>query len=367
MLSIATPVSARGPAEARLSDTDIMVDGARMPFRAYSINGRIYVDLFKFALALSGTENQFALRWTRGRESIRLTRGRTDTAISVISTRRIADVERATPSRISIMLDGDEFFISAYSIANTAYFDLFGIAGLLDFRITWDLTENIVDIDTSQPHEDGIVGRVIDPSSPMVALTFDDGPSRFTSPILDVLEEYGAVATFYVVGNRVERYSDVVLRAFNMGNEIANHTWSHSLLPRSSESGIHRQLLLANEAIEAVTGTPPSSMRPPFGSYSGRVRTVAAQLGLPIIRWSLDPSDWSTMSASTTYNLIMSKVKDRDIILLHDTSNPTAEAARRVIPELLNRGFQLVTVSELMYYSGITPEPGKVYRSGAPS
>jgi len=216
----------------------------------------------------------------------------------------------------------------------------------------------------SRPNTSGTIRSNIDPNRPMIALTFDDGPSAFTVPILDALEQYGAVATFYVSGSRVQRHSNIVLRASDMGCEIASHSWSHRNLTGLSESSIRTELRNANTVIESVIGRPPSSMRPPYGGINQRGRNVAAELGLPVMLWSLDPSDYTLSNANTIYNRVISNVRNRDIILLHDTSRSTADAARRLIPALIERGYQLVTVSELMYYSGIETRPGAVYTSG---
>ena len=352
--------------EARRSDAAITVNGVRMPFSAYDIAGRTYLDIFEVALALSDTESRFTLRWINRKESIQIVTGRSFAAIGLDLTGKVADVETATPIDVSILLDGDEVFIPAFSINNDIYFDISGIAGALDFYVDWDPTENLVGIKTDQSYEyeDIIIIRSIDPMKPMVALTFDDGPSLYTIEILDALERYGAVATFYVLGDLVEGHSDIVLRAFNMGNEIASHAWSHRYLTVLSEDNVRTELLNTNDVIESVIGETPVTVRPPYGEINNRVVNVITEFGLPIIHWSVDPTDWRTRDADATFEYVMDNVTDRDIILLHDIYEPTAEAARRLIPALINRGFQLVTVSELLYHSGITPEPGEVYKSG---
>ena len=364
VLGMVSPAAASSNISALRSEIIITVNGARIPFRAYEVDGRTYVDLFEVALALSGSENQFALGWIEKNKSLHLKRGMPYAAIGLNMTRRSVRNETATPADISVLLDGDRVSIAAYNIRNDVFFDLRGVAGALDFSVEWHPLDNLIGIDTSLSFAESVVVRTIDPERPMVALTFDDGPSNHTHAVLDVLEQYGAVATFYVAGSRVANNSDIVLRAFNMGNEIASHAWSHRMLTRLSENNIRIELENTNNAVEDVTGVPPSNMRPPYGSINGRVRKVTAELGLPIIHWSLDPADWRTRNADTTYSRVMDTIKDRDIVLLHDLSEPTAEAVRRIVPELIDRGYQLVTVSELLYHSGITPEAGVLYRSG---
>jgi len=196
----------------------------------------------------------------------------------------------------------------------------------------------------------------------MVALTFDDGPGDLTDQILDILEQNNAVATFYVIGRHVETHSDTILRAHDMGCEIANHSWSHPSLDRLSSDRIRTQLQNTSDAIESLTGVPPSSMRPPFGNINSNVRNTSGELGLAVVLWSIDPSDYLPQSVDEIYKHIMDRVEDGDIILLHDVHQRTVETTKRLIPALKRRGFQLVTVSELMHYSDITPESGQTYK-----
>ena len=206
--------------------------------------------------------------------------------------------------------------------------------------------------------------RRIDPNLPMVALTFDDGPVNRTNQILDILEEHNVVATFYVLGMQIENHSDTLLRAHNLGSEIANHSWSHKSFDRISDDDIRAQLHDTNAAVEAITGVAPANMRAPYGRVNDNVRNISEELGLPIVLWSVDPSDFLDRSPESIYYDIMSEVRDRDIILLHDIHARSVYTTRLLIPSLIESGFQLVTVSELMYYSNITPEPGAVYRNG---
>lgn len=202
----------------------------------------------------------------------------------------------------------------------------------------------------------------LDPNLPMIALTFDDGPFARTNEILDILEEHNVVATFYVIGNQVERHSDIILRAHNMGSEIANHSWSHASFDRISDEYIHTQIYLTNAIVESITGVSPTSIRPPYGRVNDNARNITRDLGMSIMLWSVDPSDYLNRSPERIYNDVMNVLQDRDVILLHDLHARTVDATRLLVPSLIERGFQLVTVSELMYFSDITQEPGEVYR-----
>jgi peptidoglycan/xylan/chitin deacetylase (PgdA/CDA1 family) len=367
IIGMAATAYASEPMEAKRSGAVFRVNGIRMPFRAYTINEDIYLNLFEVAVALSGSEKQFYARWRERNAEILIISGRPYTDISVNLARKIAEAGAAIPKDIRIIHGSEEIDITVFYVEGEHYFKLQDMARALDFGVDRNQTDSTVDIDTSIEFVENTttgISRMIDPSKPMVAITYDDGPSRFTTQILDVLEQHEAVATFFVIGSRVEDNADIIRRALAMGCEIGNHGWSHRSLTRMSETRLLTELLDTNSAIEAITEFPTLLMRPPYGAVNRRLRSVTADIELPIIYWSIDPKDWMTKSSSETHQHIMTNVRDRDIILMHDIYAATVQASRRVIPALINRGYQLVTVSELMYYSEITPEPGVVYFSG---
>lgn len=184
-----------------------------------------------------------------------------------------------------------------------------------------------------------------------VALTFDDGPSKYTNQILDCLDRYGAKATFFVVGNSVKAYPNTLKRAYDLGMEIGNHTMTHPRLTSISLSSVSSQINSNGSTVENVTGVRPSLVRPPYGSYN---KSVINQAGLPFILWSIDTLDWKTRSAQKTIDAVLSDVKDGDIILMHDLYLPTAQATEVIVPKLIEMGYDLVTVSELAERKGIS-------------
>jgi len=204
----------------------------------------------------------------------------------------------------------------------------------------------------------------IDPSRPMVALTFDDGPSKDTQRIIKLLEDYNSRATFFVIGNLAESRGENIARAIEAGCEVAGHSWDHRDLTKLSNEDIKAQILSAHSAVEAIAGPSPMFYRPPYGAMNDKVKAVSAELGFSIIIWSVDPRDWQTRNADAVHSAIMNNVKDRSIVLSHDLYKTTADAMERVIPELISKGYQLVTISELFYYNDITPEAGKAYSRG---
>jgi len=198
---------------------------------------------------------------------------------------------------------------------------------------------------------------------PMVALTFDDGPSKYTNYILDVLEAHGARATFCVLGSRVENWADVILRIDYLGSEVVGHSWNHRNFTRINEDEIKRQILETSAVIEEILGFPPPPIvRAPYGALNARARRVTRELGYSFLNWSLDTEDWRHRDAQHLYNFIMERAIDGSIILMHDIRQPTADAMEYVVPSLIERGFQLVTATELIEYFEGELKPGVEYR-----
>ena len=207
-------------------------------------------------------------------------------------------------------------------------------------------------------NEKGVLTRKIDKNKKMVALTYDDGPSIYTPRVLKTLKENNAVATFFVVGNRVPTYSDTVKKAHDMGCEIGNHTYEHKNLTRVSEAEVKRQITKTNRNVKKVTGQAPVIVRPTGGATNANVKQW---VGMPSIIWSIDTLDWKTRNADSTKKAVLDHVKDGDIVLMHDLYSATASASETIIPELVKRGYQLVTVSELAECRGGMKETGAYY------
>ncbi len=189
----------------------------------------------------------------------------------------------------------------------------------------------------------------IDPDKPMIALTFDDGPkAEVTNRILDSLQQYGGHATFFMQGSRVVgENNDCVKRMVELGCELGNHTYTHDYLDSVPVEGIRSVIRKCDYMVEETVKVAPTVFRPPGGNRSGEIASAVGNLGLPMIIWSIDPLDYSTKDADNTFNVVMEKAQDGDIVLMHDTYSETADAAERLIPALIEKGFQLVTVSEM--------------------
>jgi len=206
-----------------------------------------------------------------------------------------------------------------------------------------------------------VITRYIDPDKPMVAITYDDGPGGDAEKkILKTLKKYGAVATFFYVGNRVEYDQENVRTAYEQGCEIANHSWDHSDLTGLSAKGVKSQLKRTNKAIKAITGVKPELFRPPYGSYNDDVMEAA---DMPAILWDIDTEDWRSRDAKAVFKVIKKTKKlDGKIILMHSIYGSTAKATAKIVPYLQKKGYQLVTVSELIKYkTGEAPKAGHAY------
>lgn len=184
-----------------------------------------------------------------------------------------------------------------------------------------------------------------------IALSFDDGPHpRLTPVILDILEEYGIKATFFMVGENVGYYPDAARAVVEAGHEIGNHTFSHRRFGRINEADMRREITACEEAIASVSKSPVRFIRPPEGEMSDVVRRVAGSLDYRIILWDVDTRDWAHTPPDAIARHILDTVQAGDIILMHDFigyNSPTPEALRTVIPALLERGYRFVTVGEL--------------------
>lgn len=189
----------------------------------------------------------------------------------------------------------------------------------------------------------------VNPNKPMVALTFDDGPSAYTDRLLRCLQKNDVKATFFLVGSSAGRYPDTIRKAYRMGCEIGNHTYSHPSLSSLSAQGIQDQVNSVNRLVREITGKNPTLLRPPYGDYNSN---VCANAGLPVILWSVDTRDWATRNADSIVSHIQTHVSDGDIILMHDTYAQSVDAAEMIIPWLKSKGYQMVTVSELAKYKG---------------
>lgn len=195
-----------------------------------------------------------------------------------------------------------------------------------------------------------------------VALTFDDGPTAgVTARLLDGLRERFVPATFFLCGYRMDRCPELLRRMADEGHELGIHGQTHRYLHDCPAETVRQELTATADRIADLCGVRPTLFRPPGGLTGGAVKPTAAELGLSIILWSVDPQDWATHDSGTVVQRILSTVKDGDIILLHDLSDSSVAAAMTVIDTLEAEGYRFCTVSELAFLRGTVPRAGEVY------
>ncbi|HWR44182.1 polysaccharide deacetylase family protein [Sporomusa sp.] len=189
----------------------------------------------------------------------------------------------------------------------------------------------------------------------VVALTIDDGPNYKATPeILAVLREKHVRATFFVLGQNVERFPDFLAQEVADGHEIGAHTYSHLSLPKLSPQEISEEFDKAEKAILAIA-PKPTLFRPPGGFYNTQVIEIARQRGYTVVLWSIDPKDWSCPPTDRVVEKVLTDIKPGSIILLHDGQYPlpTPKALGIIIDRLRERGYEFVTVSELFQYNEV--------------
>ena len=198
------------------------------------------------------------------------------------------------------------------------------------------------------------------PQQRYVALTFDDGPSgRFTRTLLDGLAQRDAKATFLLCGYRIKDYPKEAARIQREGHEIGLHGYSHDNMAKMDQEKLEREI--ADTLALLPDGCRPVFLRPPGGKCSEGVQEAARQADLAVLSWSVDPRDWASHDAKIIEEAVVQTVQDGDVILLHDMSDSSVEAALAIVDELKEQGFSFVTVTELARLKGRTIEPGKIY------
>lgn len=193
-----------------------------------------------------------------------------------------------------------------------------------------------------------------------VALTFDDGPSgKYTRQLLDGLYDRGVKATFLLCGYRIKDYPDITQRIFDEGHEIGYHGYSHQNMSQMSRRDIAAEIMDTQALLPE--GCDPVFLRPPGGCCSDGVRQVARARQLAILNWSVDPRDWATHDTAAIEQAVLKNVKDGDIVLLHDMTTSSVQAALDIVDVLLAQNYEIVTVSQLAKVRRTTLKPGQEY------
>ncbi len=186
--------------------------------------------------------------------------------------------------------------------------------------------------------------KIINPDSKMIALTFDDGPSKYTEEILNILKKNDCNATFFVLGNKVSIYSDLLIESINNGNEIGNHSYNHKWMIKLNEKDLENQISKTQDIIKEYTGYTPKLIRPTYGSLNDRIKKISS---LDIVLWNVDTLDWKYKNPNKIVENATKKLKDGNIILMHDTHKQTLEALPKILEIIQKNGYTCVTISEL--------------------
>ena len=179
-----------------------------------------------------------------------------------------------------------------------------------------------------------------------IALTFDDGPHPIYTPqMLELLKEEQVPATFFLLGENVELYGDVVKEIAKEGHLIGNHTYHHVQVTTLSLDEACKEIQETSDLIEELTGTGTEYVRPPFGTWN---EELEERLNMISVMWSIDTKDWTTQNVDWIVRETVKHAEDHDIILMHDSYQSTVEAVKRVIEQLEAEGFEFVTVDEII-------------------
>ena len=203
--------------------------------------------------------------------------------------------------------------------------------------------------------------RKLDKNKPMVALTFDDGPNPVSTPIiLDTLEKYNARATFFDLGSLMGNNSKIVKREEEIGCEVASHTYSHKNLNTLSKNEVLEEQEKTGEQMQKILGHTSKLIRPPYGNANFLVKSYLNNYAL--IGWDIDTLDWESKNAESVIKEVRKYSNyDGRIVLMHSIYKSTAEAVKTIVPELIKKGYQLVTISEMAEAKGIKLQSGILY------
>ena len=179
-----------------------------------------------------------------------------------------------------------------------------------------------------------------------VALTFDDGPNAdYTGKLLKGLKERGVCATFFLLGTEIEKYPELVKQIYEDGHLIGTHSYQHVNLCNLTDEAAVEQIVKTNTLLEEITGKVPLFIRPPFGCWK---KDLDYETMMIEVLWDIDPKDWCTDNMQVIVNRVLKEVEDGDIILLHDASQSSVEAALQIVDQLQREGYLFVTVEELV-------------------
>ena len=200
----------------------------------------------------------------------------------------------------------------------------------------------------------------------VIALTFDAawGADK-TQGILDVMEQYGAKGTFFLVGFWIDKYEKETKAIAEAGFDIGNHSRNHLNMPKLSDNEIKNEIEYVNDRVFDLTGKKPKYFRAPFGDYSNKLMTSLEELNMVGVQWSIDSLDWKGLGAKQIYDRVVPKAKNGDIVLFHNNSDHVLDALPLVLSALKGQGFEFVTLSQLVHTEGYTIDSNGIQHKNA--
>jgi polysaccharide deacetylase family sporulation protein PdaB len=201
-----------------------------------------------------------------------------------------------------------------------------------------------------------------------VSLTFDAAwGNEDTQQLIDILGKYNISATFFVVGDWTEKYPESVKALADAGHEVMNHSNDHAHFTKLSPNEIVANIEACSNKVEAVTGVKPTLFRAPYGEYDDNVIKTVNSMGIKTIQWDVDSLDWKDLSATEIYKRVVTRVKPGSIVLFHNAALHTPEALPDIIEYLLQNGYSIVPVSELILRDNYTIDLAGRQISNAPA
>jgi len=182
------------------------------------------------------------------------------------------------------------------------------------------------------------------------AISFDAAwGNEDTDELIKILKNYNVPATFFVVGDWVDKFPESVKALHDAGHDIMNHSNTHPHMTKISKEKMTEEITECDNKIEKVTGVRPNLFRPPYGDYNDDVVITMKELGHYTIQWDVDSLDWKDLSANEIYNRVTSKVQNGSIVLFHNAAKHTPEALPMILEKLQADGFKIVKINDLIY------------------
>lgn len=259
---------------------------------------------------------------------------------NVISNLSLIDIINSQ----AFYIDNDNLFIYfTPEILASDYYEILPVK-IANYKLKWNIKIRKNNTSNDNNYISNNVVKVLDPKKKVIALTFDDGPSIYTKNIISILKENDVCATFFILGNKIEIYQDVLRESIKNGNELGNHSYNHKWLSRLSVPQLTSQIEETEKIMKDKLNYKAVYLRPTYGSVTNRIRN---NTNLKIALWTIDTKDWKIKNVDRIVERATNNVSDGDIILMHDTFERSMEAIKKIIPILKEQGYQFVTLSEL--------------------